>query len=124
MIRASIVTSMLPPESTSDDRAALEPERAVQQRGERGGARALDHGLLDLEKSRIALASSSSSTVTISSTSRAAAPSVSSPTWRTAMPSAMVGAGGDAHALPACERARMAAPRRLTPITRTSGRAP
>ena len=33
-----------------DDRPAVETERTVQQRRERGRARALDHGLLDLEQ--------------------------------------------------------------------------
>jgi hypothetical protein len=76
-------------------------------------------------RSSTALAISSSSTTTSSSTYFSSIPKVFSPMRRTAIPSAIVSAGGMVTSSPA-SRARSAAGRAddSTPITRTRGATP
>ena len=123
MMRESMVTSMLPPESTSATRRPASPSGRLSSAAS-GAAPAPSTTVFSISsRSRIALASSSSFTVTTSSAYRAARSKVTSPTRRTAMPSAIVGAAGTRTRCRACsERCIAGMASASTPITRTAGR--
>ena len=115
---------MLPPESTEGHRAALERQPAVDEGGQRDRAGALGHRLLDLEQQEDGvgdlLLADGDDLVDVSPGQGEGLP----PTARTAMPSAIVSAGGTGPGSgpPARARAIAGISSACTPMTRTEGR--